>query len=79
MRKLASDRKIDAIRAAAIISYREFPFADHIMASEWLAAIDPAWIETVKSIFEALRLYRARVGEPHPAMTFEAIHHALRG
>jgi len=79
MRKLASDRKADAIRAAAIISYSEFPCADHVMASERLAAIDPAGIETVKTISETLRLYRERFGEPHPAMTFEAIHRALRG
>lgn len=79
MRKLASDRKIDAIRAATVISYGEFPFATHIMAAEWLAAIDPAWTEIVKGMTETLCLYRTRFGEPHSPMTFEAIYHALRG
>lgn len=79
MRKLANDRKANAIRAAAVISYSEFPFAAHIMASEWLAAIDPAWIETAKGMPETIRLYKKRFGEPHPAMTFEAMQLALRG
>lgn len=78
-RKLANDRKVDAIRAAAVISYSEFPFAAHITASEGLAAIDPAWIETAKGMPETIWLYRQRFGESHPAMTFEAIQLALRG
>lgn len=79
MRKLASDRKSDAIRAAAFISYDEFPFATHAIAAGWLAAIDPAWIDTVNAISKTLDLYRNRFGEPHPPMTFEAIQRALLG